>query len=172
MYRQVADQRRLPANKLRNCESDLTRAGPETRSACDFTISGPSNATGGRADLRHSPQGSKPSPYDQLNPMKEFHAPVRCFASSGGLFHECPQASCCAALLRPCPVVTGVERRAEWAWGHLVSHQYGCIHPKTRRSSQKADDRADEQQGGRGLHGERDRGVGTRIASAAPSAAL
>ena len=70
--RQVADQRRLPANKLRNCESDLTRAGPETRSACDFTISGPSNATGGRADLRHSPQGSKPSPYDQLNPMKEF----------------------------------------------------------------------------------------------------
>ena len=70
--RQVADQRRLPANKLRNCESDLTRAGPETSSACDFTISGPSNATGGRADLRHSPQGSEPSPYDQLNPMKEF----------------------------------------------------------------------------------------------------
>jgi hypothetical protein len=62
-----------PANKLRNCESHLTRAGPETRSACDFTISGPSNATGGRGRIfAILLRGSEPSPYDQLNPMKEF----------------------------------------------------------------------------------------------------
>jgi hypothetical protein len=122
---------------------------------------------------------------------KGVHAPLRCFASSGGFYHGCPQASCSAALLRPCPVVSGFERRAEWAMGHLVGHQYGCIHPKTRRSSSKPttapmSSRMMDRSGrpptlartgsagteGAGFIGNGTEGVGARIASAAPSAAF
>jgi hypothetical protein len=145
----------------------------------------------GGADLRHSPQGFRAVAVRPTQSDEGVHAPLRCFASSGGFFHECPQASCSAALLRPCPVVSGFERRAEWAWGHLVSHQYGCIHPKTRRSSSKPttapmSSRMTDRSGrpptlartgsagteGAGFMGNGTEGVGARVASAAPSAAL